>query len=78
MTGALTMLLDALQHSPVLVQAICGQGQTGNGGGEVNPGSEGLPEVGETRTIAFPFSKNGKSLRFLFLKHENEHLPIFR
>ena len=40
-TGALTMLLDALQHSPILVQALCRAG-------------ENEPK---TKTIAFPIGE---------------------
>lgn len=40
-TGALTMLLDALQHSPILVQALCKTGEC----------------EAKTKTVAFPISE---------------------
>lgn len=40
LTGALTMLLDALQHSAILVQALCKTGES----------------EAKTKTVAFPIS----------------------
>ena len=52
-SGALTMLLDALQHASVLVQAIA----TGNNGGigTAPAAATGASESGEARTKTMPF-----------------------
>jgi hypothetical protein len=48
-SGAITMLLDALQHSPVLVQAICRKSTKGIG----NNGAK-------TKTVSFPFRQGSE------------------
>jgi hypothetical protein len=44
-SGSLPLLLDALQHSPVLVQAYCNSGDQ--------------QQTAETKTIPFPFRLKG-------------------
>jgi len=48
-SGALPLLLDALQHSPVLVQAFCNSGEQ---------------QTSETKTMPFPFNLKGEICLF--------------
>lgn len=59
-SGALTMLLDALQHSPILVQGLCPNGFN----------------QAVTKTIAFPFSDKDSQTNFPWLNKLGAHVDL--